>query len=151
MSDVKTGTVKSITFNKEWGTGVKATNYYDVEFTNGDKGSIGCKVKGSIKEGDTFNYTTDIGVDGVSLNIRRVYDKPFDNTQGSAPSNPNPASRPNIGGYKTDPGVGAMVGNSISNAVNIINANDKYTLDDLMAIADTICEVSGKLKEKYSK
>jgi hypothetical protein len=43
-----------------------------------------------------------------------------------------------------------MVGNAITNAVSLIVAG-KITLEEFESVAETICEISNRLKQKFSK
>ena len=48
-----------------------------------------------------------------------------------------------------DGGVGAMVGNAITNACNLVVAG-KANLEEIEAIAEEICRISNSLKLKFS-
>jgi hypothetical protein len=57
--------------------------------------------------------------------------------------------KPFGGGGKSYDNVGMMVGNAVSNAVALV-CNGKVEIKDLEATADRICQISLKLKEKYT-
>ena len=60
MSEQKTAKVTDVPTIREWKSPEGRSIYYHtVVLDNGDKGSVGKKTSGAIKEGDTLNYTID--------------------------------------------------------------------------------------------
>lgn len=57
----KTAKVEAVLNVREWKnpTTQQVIYYHTIELDNGDKGSIGKKVSGAIKEGDSLTYTID--------------------------------------------------------------------------------------------
>lgn len=140
------GTIKNIVLQNEW----KSTNgivyYQEYTIDTAEEGVVigvlGTKDKSKYKIGDEieFNYTNTSDKQGnmykklipVNPEQNNFYQNKFKDKQHSRLDN-----------------VGMMVGNALSNATVLV-ANNVISLDELESIAERICEISEKLKTKFS-
>lgn len=131
---MKTGKILGSTFNNEWKGPNGTVFYHEVEIEGDGKWQIGSKDKNPafLAAGQTLNYE-------VKDEAKRSITKAKEFTPGGFG-----------GGKSAFDGTGAMVGNSLTNAVTLI-AHGKADLKDLEKLAHRICEISNVLKEEFSK
>lgn len=127
----KTSKIKSVTFKNEWNNPKGGVLYYhEIELENGDKGQIGTKKPNPFAIGDDLTYTIEQTEKGNK--IKRVLGGFTGNNYGPRSKNDN---------------TGMMVGNAITNAVNLV-CNGKVEIKDIEATAKRICQISIKLKSE---
>jgi hypothetical protein len=130
---VETKKIEKVVFSNSWNA-PDGVLYYNNIFFEGEQNPyvIGSKSQEPefLKPGLMLSFTVK---DPIKRSIARVQP---------------PAEKSSAGSY--DGGIGAMVGNSITNAINLIVAG-KAELGQLESIAETICEVSVRLKSKFTK
>ena len=132
---MKTGKIKKSEHKNEWKGPNGVVHYHDVVFEGDDTvWNIGAKDKNPdfLSAGSTMTYEV---TDEAKRKIKRVKENPFNGGGG---------------GKSAFDGTGAMVGNSLTNAVTLI-AHGKAELKDLEKLAHRICEISNVLKEEFSK
>ncbi len=133
MAEVKKITKSS--FKSEW-AGPNGIIYYHEIFLEGDDKAwqIGAQAKEPdfLNAGQTLTYEIK---DAAKRSLKRVKLLPPVGGNGGG------------GGYD---GVGAMVGNAITNAVTLI-AHGKADIKDLEKVAHRICEVSMELKKQFTE
>lgn len=133
MSEVKKITKSA--FKSEWKGPNGIVFYHDVWLDGDDKSwNIGSQSKDPdfLKAGQTLMFDVK---DAAKRSIKRA--KPAEYSKGG-------------GGSSYDGGIGAMVGNAITNAVSMV-CHGKADLKDLEKVAHRICEISIELKKEFSE
>lgn len=132
---VQTKKIQKSAFTKFWNAPDGNTIYYHEVLFNGDEQPYvyGSKSKDPdfLQAGEELSFTIK---DALKRTIIRVQ------TEQSQ-------TKTTTSSY--DGGVGAMVGNAITNAVNLVVAG-KANLNELEMVAEEICRVSNSLKLKFS-
>lgn len=140
------GTIKNIVLQNEWKSTNGVVYYQEYTIDTAEEGVVigvlGTKNKSKYKIGDEieFNYTNTSDKQGnmykklipVNPEQNNFYQNKFKDKQHSRLDN-----------------VGMMVGNALSNATVLV-ANNVISLDELESIAERICEISERLKTKFS-
>lgn len=133
---MKKSKVQSFTMQDSW-SNVHGTYWpHDVKFENGDEVTFNKKSQNAYAMGEEVVYTTtptDYGLKGKQHKLEDFQ------APGAAPQSKG----------KSFDGTGAMVGNAITNAISMYNA-DKIGWDKVEASANEICEISKRLKTKHS-
>lgn len=127
--------IKSIEFKSEWANPKGGVVYYhEIEFENGDNGQIGTKEKNSLKVGDEFEYTLTATDKGNKIKREMsTFGKAYNKVA-------NDQSRE----------TGMMVGASI-NCTTTLFAHGKITKEQFEATAEWLCNLSLRLKDKFSQ
>lgn len=84
----------------------------------------------------------------LTFEVRDVLKRKIVKVDPEYANNPTTTSKTPTSAY--DAGVGAMVGNAITNAVNLVIAG-KATVEQLDVIAESICQISINLKNKFAR
>lgn len=133
---VQTKKIQKCAFTKTWSAPDGNTIYYHEVFFNGDDQPYiyGSKSKEPefLQAGEELCFTIK---DALKRTITRVQ------------TQEQPQTKTTTSSY--DGGVGAMVGNAITNAVNLVVAG-KANVEDIEDIAEQICLISNSLKLKFS-
>jgi len=132
---VQTKKIQKSAFTKSWNAPDGNTIYYHEVLFNGDEQPYvyGSKSKDPefLQAGEELSFTIK---DALKRTITRVQTQEQLQTKTTT---------------SYDGGVGAMVGNAITNACNLVVAG-KANLEEIEAIAEEICRISNSLKLKFS-
>jgi hypothetical protein len=133
---VQTKKIQKSAFTKTWNAPDGNTIYYHEVFFNGDEQPY---VYGSKSKDPDFLQAGE----ELSFMIKDVLKRTITRVQTQEQSQ----TKTTTSTY--DGGVGAMVGNAITNAVNLVAAG-KANVEDIEDIAEQICLISNSLKLKFS-
>ena len=131
---VQTKKIQKCSFTKTWNAPDGNTIYYHEVLFNGDEQPFVYASK--QKEPDFLQAGEELSFmikDALKRTITRVQTEQKQTATST--------------GF--DPGVGAMVGNAITNACNLVVAG-KAKLEEIEVIAEEICRISNNLKQKFS-
>jgi len=143
---VETKKIQKVSFSNTWNAPDGPIHYFQVLFENEQYPyTIGSKSvqPDFLKEGAELMYQIK---DASKRTIVRFI--PKEEPSKIFSGNPNTPAKAFSGG--SDASTGMMVGNAITNAVSLIVAG-KITLEEFESVAETICEISNRLKQKFSK
>lgn len=143
METVQRKKITDCKFNKSWlAPDGDTVNYYLVSL----EGEAVAYTLGT-KDQNATNDWLKIG-ETLTFEIKDVLKRKISKINPEYVANPTTLTKSPTSAY--DAGVGAMVGNAITNAVNMVIAG-KANVDELEVIAESICSISINLKNKFAR